>query len=417
MSISAHSPTKFVAALVTAGVVSATSVAGLPESHDLPTVRLDVANTSAVTDALYKLGDGVGFLNSMVGIHVDAVISLPFEASLVALAAEQHPEVAPNLGSYLVQRFVNPAVGPPIAAYPWETEQAFAVLATLFPYPLGPGATEPGFINEARVAFANAFDNVLGQLPDPQPGFDAVQDVMNNTALGGTVVAAQLAARAPLYMAWNIANYLGYLPANIVATVESAFQNPDQIPGLASNLVYGLLSPDAEVGLFGQLLDNAVAPATWLPAPIGHSTTPTGGLANEIRTAIADATNGFLSALPAPVTPSAAQSPPAELPTGTSTAYGEDAVKESRKPVEKRSAATSSTDRDASASSADATVGSTSATHHKSESSKDRSTRALTRGDHDKPAKTASGRPASKAASADKAKSSGETAPPNRSED
>ena len=241
----------------------------------------------------------------MVGIHVDAAISLPFEATLAVMAAAQHPELAPNVLSYLVQRFVNPAVGPPIAAYPWETEQAFAVLATLLPYPLGPSATQPGLVNQARLAFADVFNSVLGQLPDPMPGYDAVQDVMNDTVLGGTVVAGQLAVRAPLYMAWNAVNYLGYLPANVEATLESAVARPDQIPGLASNLVYGLLSPDARVGLVGQLLDNAVDPFTWLPKPIGQSTNPKVGLANEIRTVIDDATNGILSVLPKPVKPSA----------------------------------------------------------------------------------------------------------------
>jgi hypothetical protein len=398
MSASALSPTKLVAALMTAGVVSAASVANLPQSHGLPAISMDVANASAVTDALYGLGDGVGFLTSMVGIHVDATISLPFEASLALLAAAQHPALAPNVLSYLVQRFVNPAVGPPIAAYPWETEQAFAVLATLFPYPLGPSAPEPGLINEARLAFADVFNSVLGQLPDPLPGFDAVQGVTDDTVLGGTIVAGQLAARAPLYMAWNIANYLGYLPANLEATVESAFQTPDQIPGLASNLGYGLLSPDAKVGLLGQLLDNAVNPATWLPAPIGRSTNPNVGAANEIRTAINDTTNALLSVLPTPVKPSAAQDPPAELPTGTSAAYGDDAATASLKSVEKRSASTTSKDQEAPASSTDAAVGSTKATDRKSESIKDRLTRALTRGDHDKPAKTGSSKPAGEAA-------------------
>ena len=387
MSISALSPTKLMAALMTVGVVSTTSVAHLPEPQVLPTIRMDVANMSAVTDALYGLGDGVGFLTSMVGIHVDATISLPFEATLVALAAAQDPAVTPSALSYLVQRFVNPSVGDPIHAYPYDTEQAFAVLATLFPYPLGPNATDPGLVNEARVAFADAFNSVLGQLPDPIPGYDAVQDVMNDTVLGGTVTAIQLAVRAPLYMAWNIANYLGYLPANVEATLESAAADPGQIPGLASNLVYGLLSPDPKVGLFGQLLDDAVHPATWLPAPIGQSTNPNTGLANEIRTAIDDATNGILSGLPTPVKPSAAQDPPAELPTGTSAGYGADAVTVSLKPVEKPNTSTTLTDHDALASSTDATVGSSKATHRQAEPGKGRLSRAQTRGDHDKPAK------------------------------
>jgi hypothetical protein len=366
------SPTKLAAAVLAAGVVTTTSVANLPESQRLPTVSIAVANASAVTDALYGLGDGVGFLTSMVGIHVDATVSLPFEATLVALAAAQDPTVAPNVLSYLVQRFVNPAVGDPIHAYPYDTEQAFAVLAALFPYPLGPSATEPGLVNEARLAFAAAFNSVLGQLPDPIPGYDAVRDVMTNTVLGGTVVAAQLAARAPLYMAWNIANYLGYLPANLEATFESAIADPGQIPGLTSNLVYGLLSPDPKVGLFGQLLDDVVHPLTWLPAPIGQSTNPTAGLANDIRTAINDTTNGILSVLPAPVKPVAAQDPPAELPTGSSAAYGDDAVAVATSPkkLEKSTATTALT------------------AQRQPGLLKDRVTRALTKPGQEKPAKS-----------------------------
>lgn len=365
-------PTKLAAAVLAAGVVATTSVANLPESQRFPTVSIAVANASAVTDALYGLGDGVGFLTSMVGIHVDATVSLPFEATLVALAAAQDPTVAPNVLSYLVQRFVNPAVGDPIHAYPYDTEQAFAVLATLFPYPLGPSATEPGLVNEAKLAFAAAFNSVLGQLADPIPGYDAVQDVMTDTVLGGTVVAAQLAVRAPLYMAWNIANYLGYLPANLEATFESAIADPGQIPGLTSNLVYGLLSPDPKVGLFGQLLDDVVHPLTWLPAPIGQSTNPTAGLANEIRTAINDTTNGILSVLPTPVKPVAAQDPPADLPTGSAAAYGDDAlaVATSAKKLEKSTATTTLT------------------AQRQPGLLKDRVTRALTKPGQDKPAKS-----------------------------
>lgn len=387
--MSAHplSPARLAAALMAAGVVATASAATLPESRWLPSITVNVANASVVTDALYGLGDGVGFLTSLVGIHVDATISLPFEATLAALAAAQDPTIAPNVLSYLVQRFVNPAVGDPIHAYPYDTEQAFAVLATLFPYPLGPSVTQPGLVNEARLAFANAFNSVLGQLPDPIPGFAAVQDIVHDTALGGTVVAAQLAARAPLYMAWNIANYLGYLPATVEATVESAIQDPAQIPALASNLVYGLLSPDVNVGLFGRLLDNAVAPLTWLPAPIGQSPDPHVGLANEIRTFVADSADGLLSMLPRPVSPSAAQSPPAILPTGTSTAYGADTVTVSPRSVQKRSAATSV----ALASSEGSPVDSTKATHRpKVGSTKDRATRALT-GAKDQTAKAAPG--------------------------
>lgn len=238
MTVSARPQTKFAAALAAAGVVSAASVAAMPEQVEPPTVSIEVTN-AAVTDTLYGLGTGVAVLDSLVGLHVDATISLPFEASLAVLAAAEHPEVAPNVLSYLVQRFVNPAVGPPIAAYPWETEQTVAVFATLLPYPLGPSVTDPGLVNEGRFAFADAFDSVLGQLPDPLPGYAAVKDVETNTALGRTIVAGQAIARTPLYTAWTAADYLGDLPANLAADPPT----PGELPTLAGNVIRGLLTP------------------------------------------------------------------------------------------------------------------------------------------------------------------------------
>lgn len=300
--------TKLAAALLAAGVVSASSVVSMPADRALPTISADVAHTSAVTDFFVGIGQGVEVLTALVGIHVDATISLPFEATLAILAAAQHPELGDNVLSFLVQRFVNPAVGDPIHAYPWDTRLAVARLAELLPYPLGPSASGGGLLLWGSQAFADAFNSVLGQLPDPIPGFEAVQDVMNNTVLGGAVTAGLLLARAPLNIAWNTVNYLGYLPANIEASLESAIQAPDQIPGLVSHLVYGLLSPDPQIGLFGKVLNNIVDPFTWLPAPIA-------GLANQIRDIVAGVVNGVLSLLPAPVRPSA-------LPSGAGPELG-----------------------------------------------------------------------------------------------
>ena len=44
--------TKFTAALVAAGVVSAASLAAVPENRSLPVLNIDVAKTSVITDAL-----------------------------------------------------------------------------------------------------------------------------------------------------------------------------------------------------------------------------------------------------------------------------------------------------------------------------------------------------------------------------
>ena len=91
MSVSARSHTRFAAALMAAGVVSAASVVSIPEHRWAPTISADVANTSVITDTLYSLGKGVEVLSSTVGIHVDATISLPFEATLAVLTAARNP--------------------------------------------------------------------------------------------------------------------------------------------------------------------------------------------------------------------------------------------------------------------------------------------------------------------------------------
>ena len=302
------------AAILAAGVVTASAFVGGPAQREIPTVSVDVVHTSAVTDALADAGQVVEVLNSLVGVHVDASISVPFEATLALLAAAEHPELSQSILSFLVHRFVNPATGDPIHAYPYDTELTVSRLAELLPYPLGPGPAGPGLINEGGVEFAALFNSVISQLGDPMPGYEAVQSVMNDTVVGGIVVAGLLATRAPMNMTWNAANYVGYLPANVEATFESALARPEQIPGLVSNLAHGLLSPDPSVGLLGKVVNNAVDPYTWLPAPVGYAPGAP-GLANAVRDVIATVVNAMLSTLPAPVAPSA-------LPPGTGPVLG-----------------------------------------------------------------------------------------------
>jgi hypothetical protein len=299
---------------VAAALVSAPMIVR-PTSTAPPTLRSDVTMTSSVTDALVDLGQGAEVASSLIGIHVDATLSLPFEATLAVLAAAQHPESSAGVLSYLVQRFVNPTVAEPIHAYPFDTELAVARLADLLPYPLGPGVDGPGLLLDGGTAFAEAFDSVLSRLGDPLPGYDAVHAVMTDTLLGGLVTAAHLAVRAPLNMAWHIANYVAYLPADVEATLESAIGQPGAVPGLVSHLLTGALSPDARVGLVGRLLDDAVDPFTWLPGPVGYASDADPGWAYGARDAVAGAVNGVLSHLPAPVTPAA-------LPPGTGAVLG-----------------------------------------------------------------------------------------------
>jgi hypothetical protein len=120
-----------------------------------------------------------------------------------------------------------------------------------------------------------------------------------DTDIGQVVTAANYAATAPGWMLYSAAYYLGYLPADLEATFESAIQDPTQIPGLVSNLVYGLLLPSGS--LFGDLLFYASRPLTTLPGPIGQA-------AVDVVNSIADGVNNLLLQLPPPITPTPFQS-------------------------------------------------------------------------------------------------------------
>jgi hypothetical protein len=280
--------TKFAAALVAAGVVSAASIVGVPENRGLPVINIDVANASVITDALYGLGDAVNGVAAGAAWTFDGAFSLPFDGLSAAVIATQYPSLSPNLLSWLVQRYANPSDLYPYWSYPWAIKvDSIEPLAGLLPSPIGSS------IIDAVNQIANAINDGLSGLPDPTAGEFATGQFWS-TDIGRTVVAANYAFTAPVWMLYETAYYLGYLPADLEATVESAIQDPSEIPGLLSNLVYGLLSPSS--GLLGGLLYYATLPLTTLPGPIGE-------LSTNFVIAISDGIDGLLSLLPAPISP------------------------------------------------------------------------------------------------------------------
>jgi molybdopterin-guanine dinucleotide biosynthesis protein A len=286
----ARPQTKFAAALVAAGVVTAASLVAVPENRSLPVLNIDVAKASVITDALYGLGNAIDGVDSGVLWASVGGLSLPFEASTVIALAAQNPSIAPNLLSYLVQRYVNPSDNFSWVTYPWLIKtESIEPLAALLPSPLSDD------IISAVNGIADAINDALAGLPSADPGGDAVVDFLA-TDIGRTFNAVNLAVTVPAYVLSNIVSYLGYLPADLEATLESAIQDPSEIPGLASNLLNLLLSPDPNVGLLGILLQNVSDPLTTLPGPIGE-------LANNTVTAISDSIDNLLSLLPPPISP------------------------------------------------------------------------------------------------------------------
>jgi hypothetical protein len=284
----ARPQTKLAAALLAAGVVSAASIVGVPENRDLPTINIDVANASVITDWLWNFGDAVSGVAEGVAVPFYAGISLPFDATAAIAAAVQNPSLSPNVLSWLVQRYVNPSDVYGQYTYPWGFKvSSIEPLAGLLPYPLGLNVIDA--VNQ----IADAINGALSGLPSSVPGQIAT-NAFWDTDIGRTVNAAGLAATAPVWMLYDTATYLGYLPGDLEATVESAIRNPSQIPGLVSNLVYGLVSPYG--GLLGSELFEVSRPFTNLPGPIGE-------LASNIVNAIAEGIRGVLSQLPTPITP------------------------------------------------------------------------------------------------------------------
>jgi hypothetical protein len=94
------------------------------------------------------------------------------------------------------------------------------------------------------------------------------------------------------------------VPGDLEATVESAIQDPTEIPGLLSNLVYNVLDPNLGSGLLGNLARDIAKPFFYLPSPIGESAPGAqDGLAWNLYNGFVDTVSNLLSNLPAPITP------------------------------------------------------------------------------------------------------------------
>jgi hypothetical protein len=312
-------PTKLAAAALTAGVVAAGASIGAAE-RGVPTIKADVVPTSLITDALAGAGWIVDGLAGSVAIPIEAVVSLPFDALTAIAISVQRPDYAPSVLSWLVNRYANPAESYPNYTFPWDFKaNAIGNIAFGLPYPVGPSATQPGLINSIADGIANVIGAALGGLPDPATGV-AATDAFWATTPGRIVSSLNNVPLAPVWAAWDVVDYVGFLPYNVAATVESAIKNPQDIPGLISNLVYGLLGSDTQGGLAGYLIHDLTYPLTTLPGPVGQFAT--GVVAN-----LQQGLENLLANLPAPVPPALASTAAAKTvvvsgPAPTAAVHG-----------------------------------------------------------------------------------------------
>ena len=305
-------PTKLAAAALAAGVVTAGASIGAAE-RAVPTVEVHVVPTSLITDALAGAGWIVDGLAGSVAIPIEAVVSLPFDALTAIAISVQRPDYAPSVLSWLVNRYANPAESYPYYTFPWDFKtNAIGNIAFGLPYPVGPSATQPGLINSIADGIANAIGSALGGLPDPATGV-AATDAFWATTAGRIVSSLNNVPLAPVWAAWDLVDYVGFLPYNVAATIEAAIKTPQEIPGLLSNLVYGLLGSDTEGGLAGNLIHDLSYPLTTLPGPVGQ-------FATTLVANIQHGLDNLLANLPMPVPPALASTAAVKTAAATGSA-------------------------------------------------------------------------------------------------
>ncbi|ODQ91330.1 hypothetical protein [Mycolicibacterium holsaticum] len=292
MNASVHPlPTKLAAALMAAGLATTGVFGEAPGDRDeVASLTAEVANASAVTDLLYTAGDAVARASYGIAVAADGAISLPFDIAAALVAGSRAPSIAPSLVSWLVQRYANPSDN---YGFSWDSlawrikTYSLEPLAALLPQPLSD--TVVNLIDAIANGFGDALERIL---PDPTAGLLATEAFWG-TPIGRTMVGVNDVLAAPVWMAWDTAVYLGYLPAELEATFEAALRDPSEIPGLLSNLAYRLLGSG---GLLGSLIVEIAAPLEAFPGPIGK-------LAADVMWGVYDALDAVLSVLPTPIPP------------------------------------------------------------------------------------------------------------------
>jgi hypothetical protein len=236
-----------------------------------------------VTDLLYNFGTVVSGATTILEAPIEGALWSPTYAISAVLVGLRDPAMIGSLLSFVGQTYLNPAYD----SWPALGLSGLADIASVLPAPLGTWLTAAVAGTSARIG------SLFDALPDPGPGASAFSDFVNNDFIGNIVDDINWLALAPVYSIADTMHYLAYLPYDVEATFESALRNPAEIPGLISNLVWGLVEPYN--GLLGQIVDNFVAPLTYLPG--------IGEVIANVYTAIADGVQNLLDRLPTPVTP------------------------------------------------------------------------------------------------------------------
>jgi len=280
-------PTKLAAAVVAAGVASAGAVVELPDLRErAATVTAEVANASVVTDVLASLAEIGQGLSYGTATLIDAIATLPFDVAQVGLVALQDTALVPNLVSWLAQYYLNP--DPSLPNW-WTyaaglTDNALLVTDNL-PFV---GASLSQLISQIAAVTAETLESAL---PDLLPGLAALEGFWASP-LGRLINSANFLITGPVWAAATAVTYLGYLPADLEATLEATLTNPADFLGYVSWLADTYLS---SLGMLGDVTYWLTLPVTNLPI--------VGDIAVGILDAVFDVVDGVLGLLPAPVNP------------------------------------------------------------------------------------------------------------------
>ncbi len=296
MSVTVRPHTKIMSAVLAAGVVAAAAPAWVPEAQEAA-ARVStqaVQPAGFISDFLENIGYTVAGIGNSIVIPIDAAISAPFDAFSALLVGLQTSEYRNDVASWLVNRYLNPSdlyadQGDYwIFTYPNEfKDYGLGNLIALLPPSAQAAITS--FVN----GIADRINSVLGDLADPVTGNAVMNSFFWDTGIGRVVNSVNAIPMAPIRAILDTVNYAGWLPYELFSTLEAAVQDPRDIPGLISNLAWGLLG---EYGLLGDVIHDLSFPVTNLPGLIGQIST-------QIVNVVYKLLNGVLSLLPDPVSP------------------------------------------------------------------------------------------------------------------
>lgn len=296
MSVTVRPHTKMMSAVLAAGVVVAAAPAWVPEAQEAAaTVSTQAVQPAGfISDFLENIGYTVAGIGNSIVIPIDAAISAPFDAFSALLVGLQTSEYRNDVASWLVNRYLNPSdlyadQGDYwIFTYPNEfKDYGLGNLIALLPPSAQAAITN--FVN----GIADRINSVLGDLADPVTGDAVMNSFFWDTGIGRVVNSVNAIPMAPIRAILDTVNYAGWLPYELFSTLEAAVQDPRDIPGLISNLAWGLLG---EYGLLGNVIHDLSFPVTNLPGLIGQIST-------QIVNGVYKLLNGVLSLLPDPVSP------------------------------------------------------------------------------------------------------------------